>query len=166
MIMEPLKMSLENFITILDTEENEGLLRWISGDSVAGNTAHAPVYPIVAFDPRFMEQPVIVGLVLVSHHYFDLDGEHPIGPMGLFHDVSDLDDLPPCIKEYVMYVWELEDGVWPTIAELLLYHNRAVVLDEAAQDDGEKYGWKQVVEDALFGKRNSYTYWAAEPKID
>jgi len=166
MDMEPLEMSWENFITILDTEENEELLRWVSGESVLGNATHAPVYPIVAFDPRSMDEPIIVGLVLVSHHYFQLEGTCSIGSMGLFYDVCAWEDLPPCISEYVSYVWEMENGIWPTMSELLLYHNRAAVLDEKAQADGEQMGWKQVVEDSLFGKRSGYTHWADEPQTE
>ena len=131
-------VSYSNFIEIL--EKHETKLREMSKSEVFGDSQFSPIYPIVAYDSRFMNEPMIVGLIIVSHSFFTLKGEYPIGPMGVFHDVCGFGELPKCILEFITYVTTMEEGNWTSISEMLLYHNRAVVVDEILFERCEKNG--------------------------
>ncbi len=157
-------VSYSNFIEILDKHETK--LREMSKNEVFGDSQFAPIYPIVAYDSRFMNEPMIIGLIIVSHSFFTLKGEYPIGPMGVFHDVCGFADLPDCMLEFIAYVNTMEEGNWTSISEMLLYHNRAVVIDEALFERCEKNGWCLTIYESLCRKVDGHQYWANEPIID
>lgn len=159
-----MEISWTNFITTLDIHETQ--IRENSNGIVCGDIDYAPIYPIVAFDSRSMDYPIIIGLILVSHKFFELKGEYPIGPMGFFYDTCKLEGLPNCILEYVAYVYSMEEGNWKTISELMLYHNRAVVVDEALFETGERIGWVNAINNSLCREIDGHQYWANEPIID
>jgi hypothetical protein len=121
------------------------------------------IYPIFAHDEKYTLEPECVGFVFLPLPYSmvttDYDEyEEEVMPIFFDHDNSMLFD------GFIDYVYQFEEpDTWETDAELLLYHNRAAVIDEILQEEVEEFGVKEVLMAALRGQYDGHNSWASHP---
>jgi len=66
---------------------------------------------------------------------------------------------------FIDYVYQFEEpDTWETDAELLLYHNRAAVIDDILQEEVEDFGIQEVLMAALRGQYDGHNSWASHPE--
>ena len=133
----------------------EQYIRAIGLDSGMIHSATDAIYPVMGYDARFMDEPMVVGFALVP--FFQDEAKHFCG---LFFDYDDID----IFADYIDYVYEFEEmNTWATDTELLLYHNRAAVIDYDLQEEVLEFGFKEVVSAALRGQYDGHSSWAKHP---
>ena len=68
-------------------------------------------------------------------------------------------------NDFISYVHEFEAfDTWDSDTELLLYHNRAAVIDELLQNEAQEFGFTEVVSAALRGQYEGHSIWATHPE--
>ena len=116
---------------------------------------NAPIYPVFAFDKKVVDEAMLVGFAIVpiwqtmskdfGGMFFDYDSDHFV--------------------DFIEYVYEFEPlDTWDTETELLLYHNRAAVIDEYLQNEADEFGFTEVVMAALRGQYEGHSRWASHPE--
>lgn len=121
------------------------------------------IYPIFAHDEKYALEPECVGFVFLPLPYSmvtaDYEYEGEVMPIFFDHDNSMLFD------GFIDYVYQFEEpDTWETDAELLLYHNRAAVIDDILQEEVEDFGIKEVLMAALRGQYDGHNSWASHPE--
>ena len=56
-----------------------------------------------------------------------------------------------------------QQNTWATDTELLLYHNRAAVIDYDLEEEVNEFGFLEVVSAALRGQYDGHSAWANHP---
>mgnify|MGYP000612070441 CR=1 FL=1 len=124
-----------------------------------GLSSDGEILPIVAFDDKYHLKPLVVGFVFLPAPILSLDVIDASIPIFFDHDNAIY------FEEYVDYVYEFEEPeTWDTDAELLLYHNRAAVMDVYLQEAVAEFGIKEVLFAALRGQYNGHNSWASHPE--
>ena len=132
----------------------EQFIRTIAKDNGMVSAETDAIYPVFGFDSRSMDDATVVGFVIVP---IWLSASEHFGGMFFDYYVDDFED-------FVDYVYEFEEpDTWETETELLLYHNRAAVIDEALQFEAEEFGFTEVVAAAIRGQYEGYSLWAHHP---
>jgi hypothetical protein len=132
----------------------EQFIRSIAKDNGMTSADTDLIYPVFGFDKRIMDEAIVVGFVIVplwqsvSDHF-----------CGMFFDY-DVDEF----EDFIKYVYEFEEhDTWESETELLLYHNRAAVIDESLQNAVDEFGYTEVVAAAIRGQYEGYSLWAGHP---
>ena len=103
-----------------------------------GLPADGLIYPIYAYDGKYTLEPLFVGFVFLPHRLFFLPKEKKwaeIQPLFFDHDNVMMFD------GFIDYVYQFEEpDTWETDTELLLYHNRAAVIDDYLQQEAQEFG--------------------------
>ena len=132
--------------------------QYIRASALEGGYSHAAtdsIYPIFGFDNRTMDDAIVVGFALVP--FFQDETKRFCG---MFFDYNGVEDF----EDFISYVYEFEaHNTWITDVEVLLYHNRAAVLDLSLQEEAEEFGFTEVVAAALRGQYDGHSAWATEP---
>jgi|TARA_R110002110_G_scaffold150598_3_gene342645 hypothetical protein len=114
------------------------------------------IYPVYGFDVRYFAEPTLVGFAYVPTVQYDSEGFY-----GLFFDYDDV----TIFEEFVEYVYQFEEPkTWLSDTELLIYHNRAAVLDDSLQEEVKEFGLMEVVSAALRGQYDGHSSWATHPE--
>ena len=151
------------FERILDSECGESpeycsweeYIRAIALDNGMSHAKTDLIYPIMAFDSRIMGEPIVVGFALIP--FFQDETKHFCG---MFFDYDGVDEF----QDFINYVYQFEDmDTWETDVEVLLYHNRAAVLDLHLQEEAEEFGFTEVVSAALRGQYEGHSEWVNDP---
>ena len=151
------------FQRILDSECGESpeycsweeYIRAIALDNGMSHAKPDIIYPIMAFDSRIMGEPIVVGFALIP--FFQDETKHFCG---MFFDYDGVDEF----QDFINYVYQFEDmDTWETDVEVLLYHNRAAVLDLHLQEEAEEFGFTEVVSAALRGQYEGHSEWVNDP---
>jgi len=133
----------------------EEYIRAIAFDNGLTNSATDIIYPIMAIDTHSIPDAIIVGFVIVP--FFQDETEQFCG---MFFDYNGVNEF----ADFVNYVYEFEDiDTWETDVEVLLYHNRAAILDFDLQREVEDFGFTEVVNAALRGQYESHSSWVHDP---
>ena len=133
----------------------EEYIRAIGLDNGLIHAATDTIYPIMAYDFRSMDEAIVVGFALVPS--FQQESKHFCG---LYFDYDGVNDF----ADFVNYVYEFEDAdTWETDVEVLLYHNRAAILDFSLQHEAEEFGFTEVVAAAQRGQYESHSSWVHDP---
>ncbi len=115
----------------------------------------APIYPVLAFDKNVVDEAMVVGFAIVPI-WQTMSKEFG----GMFFDYN-----PDHFADFIEYVYEFEAlDTWDTETELLLYHNRAAVIDEYLQNEADEFGFTEVVMAALRGQYEGHSRWASHPE--
>lgn len=116
----------------------------------------AIIYPVYGFDKKYFAEPILIGFAFVPSIQCDHSDFY-----GLFFDYDDV----TIFEDFVDYVYEFEEPeTWESDTELLIYHNRAAVLDEILQEEVKEFGLVEVVSAALRGQYNGHSSWATHPE--
>ena len=133
-------------------EEYIRALAYESGISHAHTDA---IYPIMAYDSRHTDEAIVVGFALIP--FYQDESKHFCG---MFLDYDGVEEF----ADFVNYVYEFEDhDTWETDAEVLLYHNRAAILDLKLQDEADEFGFTEVVKAAIRGQYDGHSSWVHDP---
>ncbi len=133
----------------------EQFIRSIAKDSGMVGADTDCIYPVFGFDNRSMDDAVVIGFVIVPIWQTE---SKQFGGLFFDYEVEDFED-------FVDYVYQFEElDTWETETELLLYHNRAAVLDEVLQSEAEEFGFTEVVAAAIRGQYEGYSLWANHPE--
>ena len=115
----------------------------------------ADIYPIMGFDVKIMEEPFVVGFAIIPDYQPEIEEF-----CGLFFDYDDVE----LFEDFIEYVYDFEKPqTWATDVEVLLYHNRAAVLDAHLQREAEEFGFTEVVAAALRGQYEGHSAWVSHP---
>ena len=148
---------------ILDSEcaDSSTYCSWeeyIRGIALDNGMTHAhtdSIYPIMGFDNRTMDEAIVVGFALIP--FFQDESKHFCG---MFFDYDDVE----LFEDFIQYVYDFEKPqTWATDVEVLLYHNRAAVLDAHLQHEAEEFGFTEVVAAALKGQYEGHSTWVTHP---
>ena len=127
-----------------------------------GLPADGLIYPIYAYDGKYTLEPLFVGFLFLPSPFVLLAdyGEEVGGVLPLFFD----HDNVMMFDGFIDYVYQFEEpDTWETDAELLLYHNRAAVIDDYLQQEVEEFGISEVLFAALRGQYDGHSSWASHP---
>jgi len=114
------------------------------------------IYPVYALDMKYYEEPILIGFAFVPNLHLNTEDFY-----GLFFDYDDV----VIFEDFVEYVYQFEEPeTWSSDTELLIYHNRAAVLDEILQEEVKEFGLMEVVSAALRGQYNGHSSWATHPE--
>ena len=114
------------------------------------------IYPIMGYDERIMDEAIVVGFAVIP--FFQDETKHFCG---MFFDYDGVEEF----EDFINYVYQFEErDSWGTDAEVLLYHNRAAVLDIHLQEEAEEFGFTEVVNAALKGQYEGHSAWASDPQ--
>ena len=121
------------------------------------------IYPIYAYDEKYTLEPLLVGFVFLPSPFVMLTadlGETINAVMPLFFD----HDNVMLFDGFIDYVYEFEEpDTWETDCEVLLYHNRAAVIDEVLEEEVDEFGITEVLLAALRGQYDGHSDWATHP---
>ena len=133
----------------------EEYIRAIGLDNGLPHATTDAIYPVFGYDNRIMDEAIVVGFALVP---FFQDETKKF--CGMFFDYDGVEDF----EEFISYVYEFEKkDSWETDTEVLLYHNRAAVIDLHLQEEAEEFGFTEVVAAALRGQYQSHSAWVNDP---
>jgi len=148
---------------ILDSEcaESTNYCSWeeyIRAIALENGILHAAtdiIYPIMGYDYRSMDDAFVIGFALVPS--FQDETKHFCG---MFFDYDGVEEF----ADFVNYVYEFEEtDAWETDVEVILYHNRAAILDGHLQQEAEEFGFTEVVSAAMRGQYEGHSSWVREP---
>ena len=109
----------------------------------------------MAFDARLTREAIVVGFALIP--FFQDETKHFCG---MFFDYDGVEEF----ADFVNYVYEFEEhDTWVTDSEVLLYHNRAAILDLKLQEEADEFGFTEVVKAAIRGQYDGHTSWVHDP---
>ena len=133
----------------------EEYIRAVAYDSGMTHAKTDAIYPIMAYDARIMDEAIVVGFALIP--FFQDETKHFCG---MFFDYDDVE----LFEDFIEYVYDFEKPqTWATNVEVLLYHNRAAVLDAHLQREAEEFGFTEVVAAALRGQYEGHSAWVSHP---
>ena len=133
----------------------EEYIRAIGLDNGILHAATDTIYPIMGFDSRSMDEAIVVGFALVP--FFQDESKEFCG---MFFDYDGVNEF----ADFVNYVYEFEEGdTWLTDVEVLLYHNRAAIIDTDLQAEAEEFGFTEVVSAAIRGQYEGHSSWVYDP---
>ena len=133
----------------------EEYIRNLAKDNGMESADTDPIYPVFAFDRKVVDEAMLVGFVIVPI-WQTMSKEFG----GLFFDYE-----VDYFNEFIDYVYEFESfDTWDSETELLLYHNRAAVIDEYLQNEAQEFGFTEVVMAALRGQYEGHSVWASHPE--
>jgi hypothetical protein len=133
----------------------EQYIRSLAKDNGMSGAENDPIYPVFAYDVKVVDEAVIVGFAIVPI-WQTMSKEFG----GMFFDYH-----VDYFNDFIDYVYEFEPfDTWETETELLLYHNRAAVIDESLQNEAQEFGFTEVVSAALRGQYESHSVWASHPE--
>lgn len=133
----------------------EEYIRAIGLDNGILHAATDIIYPIMGYDSRSMDDASVIGFALVPS--FQDETKHFCG---MFFDYDGVNEF----ADFVNYVYEFEKSdTWETDVEVILYHNRAVILDIHLQQEAEEFGFTEVVAAAMRGQYEGHSSWVREP---
>jgi len=114
------------------------------------------IYPVYGLDVRCFHEPILIGFAYVPTMQYDYEDFY-----GLFFDYDDV----TVFEDFIEYVYEFEEPqTWEADTELLIYHNRAAVLDDILQEEVKEFGLMEVVSAALRGQYDGHSSWATHPE--
>ena len=155
---------MQDWKEILDSPilEDNGYVSWeeymrlsVSSDGI--------IYPMYAYDEKYILEPLLVGFVFIPSPFVTVDTEYgdvldEVMPIFFDHDNVMMFD------GFIDYVYQFEEPeTWETDCELLLYHNRAAVIDDILEEEVDEFGITEVLLAALRGQYNGHTAWASHP---
>lgn len=133
----------------------EEYIRAIGLDNGILHAATDTIYPIMGYDYRSMDDAFVIGFALVPS--FQDESKHFCG---MFFDYDGVNEF----ADFVNYVYEFEEiDAWETDVEVILYHNRAAILDIHLQQEAEEFGFTEVVAAAMRGQYEGHSSWVREP---
>ena len=133
----------------------EEYIRAVAYDSGMTHAKTDAIYPIMAYDERIMDEAIVVGFALIP--FFQDETKHFCG---MFFDYDGVEEF----ADFVNYVYEFEDSdTWETDVEVLVYHNRAAILDLKLQGEADEFGFTEVVTAAMRGQYDGHSSWVHDP---
>ena len=133
-------MSMErDFAVFIESVGGEDLLRWLMRDEGMVNWDVAPLYPIVAYEPKYLTKPIVIGVATKTFDRWDI--------MAQEWDFEHLHDF----QKYVDYLMEM--GGYESPLEALLDHNRAIILNEIDLLDAKERGLIILMTEVVNGVR-------------
>ena len=133
----------------------EQYIRAIGLDNGLPHAQTDAIYPVFGYDSRIMDEAIVVGFALVP--FFQDETKRFCG---MFFDYDGVEEF----EEFISYVYEFEEiDTWTTDVEVLLYHNRAAVIDLHLQEEAEEFGFTEVVAAALRGQYEGHSAWVKDP---
>lgn len=133
----------------------EEYIRAIGIESGMPHASTDVIYPIFGYDGRDMDEAIVVGFALVP--FFQDESKRFCG---MFFDYDGVNEF----EDFISYVYQFEEAdSWITDVEVLLYHNRAAVIDLHLQEEAEEFGYTEVVAAALRGQYEGHSAWANDP---
>ena len=136
------KFNLRNEMdNLFDSCGGEDLVRWLLKDDGVIDWQTIELYPIVAYSPNHLDDPIAIGFT------------HKVeGDFRIVHAEFDFESRPK-FQKYVSYL--LKMGGYNEPMEALMDHNRILIADDEDIMDGELLGWKSIMNQVLEGVRNN-----------
>ena len=133
----------------------EEYIRAVAYDSGMTHGKTDSIYTVMAYDERIMDEAIVVGFALIP--FFQDETKHFCG---MFFDYDGVEEF----ADFVNYVYEFEDSdTWETDVEVLIYHNRAAILDVKLQGEADEFGFTEVVTAAMRGQYDGHSSWVHDP---
>ena len=126
---------------VLDSCGGEDLLRWLLKDDGIANWETIKLYPVLAYTPQYLDNPIVVGIT------------HKIGNDFRILHVEYEYSKYPAFDKYLNYL--LEMGNYQDPVEALLDHKRALLVDDEDIQDGMLIGWKKIMNQVIDGARDN-----------
>ena len=126
---------------VLDSCGGEDLLRWLLKDDGITNWETIKLYPVVAYMPQYLKEPIVVGITHKIGHEFRV--------IHVEYDYSNYSGF----EKYLNYLLEMGDYQDPV--EALLDHKKAILVDDDDIQDAFLIGWKVILEQVIAGVRDN-----------
>jgi len=126
---------------LFDSCGGEDLVRWLLKDDGVVNWKTIKIYPIIAYSPKHMDNPIAIGF---THKVED--------KFRIIHAEFNFDSQP-AFQDYIKYL--LDMGNYKEPIEALIDHKRALIADDNDILDGELLGWKTIMNQVIKGIRDN-----------